>query len=165
MTKTIHCRNRSTAQQRKCLPLILCLILSLLVVGCSALGVNPADSPKKTSGGRSLPPAWTPTPITIPGTGLDIGTWNPCEDAPASQLEIGDIAIVQSTSLKLRLRGEPSLNGTLAGEIAPGDLVEVFNGPNCSDKLVWWEIRSLAAGQTGWAAEGNDYNTWLLRKD
>jgi len=141
----------------------LLLILLFLLVGCSSTGDVPNTSTNLGAGGRPLPPAWTPTPISIPGTGLDVGTWQPCDDAPPSQLEIGDIAIFEGTSFKLRLRGEPSLEGTLGEEIGPGENIEIINGPACSDKLVWWEIKSLVSGITGWAAEGNSYDTWLVR--
>ncbi|OGO17924.1 MAG: hypothetical protein A2Z14_03055 [Chloroflexi bacterium RBG_16_48_8] len=165
MAERINRKNKSTDGKRKQLPFGLCLVVSLLLVGCSIAGGDPASTTSSSSGGKHLPPAWTPTPISIPGTGLDAGTWQPCDDAPPSQLEVGDMAVVEGTSFKLRLRGEPSLMGTLAGEIEPGDIVEIFNGPNCSDKMVWWEIRSVGAGQSGWTAEGNDYNTWLVRID
>jgi hypothetical protein len=141
------------------------LIISLLLVACSSDDGEPSNILGAGKGGRQLPPAWTPTPISIPGTGLDVGTWQPCDDAPPSQLEMGDIAMFEGTSLKLRLRGEPSLAGTLAGEINPGDRIEIINGPACSDQLVWWEVKSMSAGNTGWAAEGNTYDTWLVRVD
>ena len=148
-------------------PIMICLwlIISLLLVGCSSDGGESSNIFGTGKGGRQLPPAWTPTPISIPGTGLDAGTWQPCEDAPPSQLEMGDTAMFEGTSLKLRLRGEPGLAGTLAGEISPGDRIEIINGPACSDQLVWWEVKSISAGNTGWAAEGNTYDTWLVRVD
>jgi hypothetical protein len=141
----------------------LSLIILVLLCGCSSTGDVPDTSSGVGAGGRHLPPAWTPTPISIPGTGMDVGTWQPCDDAPPSQLELGDIAIFEGTSFKLRLRGEPSLAGTLGEEIGPGENIEIINGPACSDKLVWWEIKSLISGITGWAAEGNSYDTWLVR--
>jgi len=142
------------------------LILFLLLVGCSNSGVDGGHNESSLgSGSRQLPPAWTPTPISIPGTGADEGTWQPCDDAPPSRLEVGELAVVEGTNLKLRLRGEPGLVGTLAGEIEPGDVVEVINGPACSDNLVWWEIQSLSSGASGWTAEGNAYGSWLVKVD
>jgi hypothetical protein len=143
----------------------LCLMILVLLTGCSTAEGDTNNILSTSKGGRPLPPAWTPTPISIPGTGLDVGTWQPCDDAPPSQLEVGDTAIFEGTSFKLRLRGEPSLQGTLKEEINPGDRIEIINGPACADKLVWWEIQSSSTGHTGWAAEGNDYDTWLVRAD
>ncbi len=160
--------NRKNGNLRRDIELFhpcLWLMVLLLLVGCSNAGGGSSNTLGAGKVGRQLPPAWTPTPISIPGTGLDAGTWMPCDDAPPSQLEIGDMAVFEGTSFKLRLRGEPSLQGTLKGEINPGDRIDIINGPACSDKLVWWEVQSVNAGATGWAAEGNDYDTWLVRVD
>jgi hypothetical protein len=146
-------------------PLFLGMVILSLVTGCSGVGEGSGSSTSLLKGGKQLPPAWTPTPISIPGTGLDVGTWHPCDDAPPSQLEVGDAAVFEGTSFKLRLRGEPSLEGTLGSEISPGENIEIINGPACSDKLVWWEIKSFRSGNSGWAAEGNSYDTWLVRVD
>jgi hypothetical protein len=138
------------------------LILLFFLVGCTNVGANAGQKEASFgSGGRQLPPAWTPTPISIPGTGADEGTWQPCDDAPPSRLEVGNLAVVEGTSFNLRLRGEPGLGGTLAGEIAPADVVEIINGPACADGLVWWEVQSLSMGHIGWTAEGNAYGNWL----
>jgi len=142
----------------------LLLVLLLFLVGCTNAGADGGQNEAVIgSDSRQLPPAWTPTPISIPDTGADEGTWQPCDDAPPSRLEVGDLAVVDGTSFKLRLRGEPGLEGTLAGEIAPADVVDVINGPACSDQLVWWEVQSLSSGASGWTAEGNAYSTWLMR--
>jgi hypothetical protein len=165
MAERKYLSKKTTHYPIRRLPLILLLISLLLLVGCSGSG----DTTGNTSGGSKssirLPPAWTPTPISIPGTGTDLGTWQPCDDAPPSQLEVGNIAVVEGTTLKMRLRSEPGLQGTLAGEIDPADVLEVINGPACYDKMVWWEVKSRANGLTGWAAEGNSFNTWLMRVD
>jgi hypothetical protein len=111
-----------------------------------------------------LPPLWTPTPISIPGEGPEEGTWIPCDDGPPSQLELGDTAVIEEgTAFSIRLRGEPGLSGTIIGAVVPGDILEVTNGPACFDKLVWWEVRSLGTGDSGWTAEGNSYGAWILR--
>ena len=142
----------------------LLLVLLLFLVGCTNAGADGGHNETGIgSGSRQLPPVWTPTPISIPGTGADEGTWQPCNDAPPSRLEVGDLAVVQGTSFNLRLRGEPGLEGTLAGEIAPADVVDVINGPACFDQLVWWEVQSLSSGNSGWIAEGNAYGSWLKR--
>lgn len=149
----------------KYLLLMLSLVLLLFLVGCSASGEATGNNSGGSGDSIRLPPAWTPTPISIPGTGDDLGTWQPCDDAPPSQLEVGNLAVTQEISLKMRLRKEPGLQGNLGGEIDPSDVLEVINGPACYDQMVWWEVRSMANGQTGWVAEGNFYNNWLVRVD
>lgn len=149
----------------KLLRYCLLVVVLLFIAGCAGLGEGSDYTGAGAGGSIRLPPAWTPTPISIPGTGADVGNWEPCDDAPPSQLEVGDLAVVEGTSLKLRLRGEPGVQGTLAGEIDLVDVVEIINGPACADKLVWWEVRSMSDGHSGWTAEGNAYNTWLVRVD
>jgi hypothetical protein len=138
------------------------LVLLLFLVGCSSAGADNGHN-QAVVGNSSiqLPPVWTPTPISIPGTGADEGTWQPCDDAPPSRLEVGDKAIVEGTSFQIRLRGEPSLEGTLKGQIAPAEVVEIINGPACAEQLVWWEVLALGSGESGWTAEGNAYGSWL----
>jgi hypothetical protein len=165
MTERYYNREKKNRGRINLFQVCLWMTILLLVAGCSALGEGSSSSSSVVKGGKQLPPAWTPTPISIPGTGLDVGTWQPCDDAPASQLEVGDTAVFEGTSFKLRLRGEPSLEGTLGSEISPGENIEIINGPACSDKLVWWEIKSFRSGTSGWAAEGNSYDTWLVRVD
>jgi hypothetical protein len=144
----------------------LWLFLLMALTGCSVLGTDSAVGPEPTRGGAILlPPAWTPTPISIPGTGGEQGTWQPCDDGPPSQLEVGDLALVEGSSFKIRLRSEPGLTGTLTNTVLPGDIIQVVNGPACFDQLVWWEVQSMSSGDTGWTAEGNEYGAWLLRID
>jgi hypothetical protein len=136
--------------------MLILLPLLVLLVACSGRGKN----------GESvqLPPLWTPTPIAGAGMVLEEGTWLPCNDGPPSKLELGDTAMIEeSSSFSIRLRGEPGLSGTIIGSVVPGDLLEVTNGPACFDQLVWWEVRSLGTGDSGWTAEGNTYGPWILR--
>jgi hypothetical protein len=165
MTERTDNREKKVRGKRFLFQLCLGITILILMAGCSSIGGDTGGNSATVKGGMQLPPAWTPTPISIPGTGLDVGTWMPCDDAPPSQLEVGDTAVFEGTSFKLRLRGEPSLEGTLGSELSPGENIEVINGPACSDKLVWWEIKSFRSGVSGWAAEGNSYDTWLVRID
>jgi Tol biopolymer transport system component len=40
--------------------------------------------------------------------------------------------------------------------------MDILAGPTCQNGWVWWEIRSLTTGLTGWTAEGDGQNYWLL---
>jgi hypothetical protein len=135
---------------------IILIPLLFVLVSCSGRGSNGASV--------QLPPLWTPTPIAGAETGLAEGAWIPCNDGPPSSLELGDTAMVEEgASFSIRLRGEPGLSGTVIGSVIPGDLIEITNGPACFDRLVWWEVRSLETGDSGWTAEGNSYGAWILR--
>ena len=141
--------------------LLMMVVFSILVVACGGgggLGEGPDD-------GIRLPPAWTPTAVAVPG-GVDEGTWLPCDNAPPSQLQVGDNAVLdEGIEFAIRLRSEPGLTGTITSTITQSDILEVVGGPACYDYLVWWEIRSIGTGSAGWTAEGNSFGAWVLRVD
>lgn len=135
--------------------LFLLVILCALLVGCSRGGGEDE--------GIRLPPAWTPTAIALPGGGGE-GSWVPCDNAPPSQLQIGDNAILdESIQFEVRLRSEPGLSGTVISTVTMEDILEVSGGPACYDHLVWWEVRSLGTGSAGWTAEGNSFGPWIIK--
>lgn len=142
---------------------------TMLILGlfCTFLAAcNDSGGANGGSGnGIQLPPAWTPTAIGVP-EGEDEGTWLPCDNAPPSQLQVGDNATLdQGIDFAIRLRSEPGLTGTIISSITHIDILEVVNGPACYDHLVWWEIRSIGTGISGWTAEGNSFGPWILRVD
>ena len=138
-----------------------CALSAFVIIGCSGGGRGDGSNDS-----IRLPPAWTPTAITLPGGGIEEGTWKPCDDGPASQLQLGDRAMIEdSAGFAIRLRGEPGINGTIKGSIIVGDILEVTNGPACLDQMVWWELTSLGTGDSGWTAEGNSYGAWILGID
>jgi hypothetical protein len=139
------------------------LILGLFCTFLSAC--NGSEANGDSGDGVQLPPAWTPTAIGVP-EGEDEGTWVPCDNAPPSQLQVGDNATLdQGIEFAIRLRGEPGLTGTIISTITQIDILEIVNGPACYDHLVWWEIRSIGTGNSGWTAEGNSFGPWILRID
>ena len=139
------------------------LILGLFCTFLTACNGSEANS--DSGDGVQLPPAWTPTAIGVP-EGEDEGTWLPCDNAPPSQLQVGDNATLdQGIEFAIRLRGEPGLTGTIISTITQIDILEIVNGPACYDHLVWWEIRSIGTGNSGWTAEGNSFGPWILRID
>ncbi len=140
------------------------LILGLFCIFLAAC--NGSGGANGGSGnGIQLPPAWTPTAIGVL-EGEDEGTWLPCDNAPPSQLQVGDNATLdQGIDFAIRLRSEPGLTGTIISSITHIDILEVVNGPACYDHLVWWEMRSIGTGISGWTAEGNSFGPWILRVD
>lgn len=60
------------------------------------------------------------------------------------------------------VREAPGRNSTKIGLIQPGEEVEILDGPACADGWVWWQVRSLGTGLTGWTAEGDENNRWLV---
>jgi hypothetical protein len=59
-----------------------------------------------------------------------------------------------------RLRQQPTSSSTLIGEVPPGGIFTVLDGPVCtSGGLAWWQINFN--GIIGWTAEGNAGVYWL----
>jgi hypothetical protein len=137
----------------------------VLLTGCLAKQNAGTDGGKSDGEVIKLPPAWTPTPVSIPGSGADLGVWHPCGDeGPPSRLELGITVIIkEGMSYSIRLRAQPGISGSESGSIHPNDVLRVVDGPRCLDQLVWWEVQSMATGEMGWAVEGNQYDSWLVR--
>lgn len=109
---------------------------------------------------RSVDPSW-PLIIMQPP---DHPYWQACGGAALSRLAVGDRAQVsEATQTANRLRDAPGLAvGRPVGLIAPGEVLDVLEGPECSDGLVWWRVRVVSGGREGWTAEGNQEGAWLL---
>jgi hypothetical protein len=58
-----------------------------------------------------------------------------------------------------RLRSDPSIDGSVLGQIPGGAQISVLDGPVCDDAngIVWWQVEYN--GQSGWTAEslGDSY--------
>lgn len=57
------------------------------------------------------------------------------------------------------IRSLPGLNGFRIGQLPPGALFDVLDGPQCADGYIWWQIAYTPPGTaaetiTGWTAEG-----------
>lgn len=132
------------------------VVLCAVLVACSGSGGD-------GDGRIRLPPAWTPTAIALPGVPSE-GSWVPCDNAPPSQLQLGDKAVLdEGIEFEIRIRSEPGLSGTITSTVSTNDILEISGGPACYDHLVWWEVRSLGTGASGWTAEGNSFGPWILK--
>lgn len=108
----------------------------------------------------ALPPTAPPSPTFTPEVKP---TWMPCTGTYFSRLYVGDIAFVSfNPPLPNRLRRQPNVASEVIGMLQPGERMEIIGGPVCSDQWIWWEIRSLATGLTGWTAEGDRNAYWLV---
>ncbi|MDW8299059.1 MAG: SH3 domain-containing protein [Anaerolineae bacterium] len=84
-----------------------------------------------------------------------------CEGAPPSRLVIGKRAVVLGEQPS-NVRAQPSLRAMVLFQappyISPEDsartaVLEVLEGPVCSDSFAWWRVR--LDNREGWAAEGD----------
>ena len=107
---------------------------------------------------------WAPMEWTTTGgvvTGQAASTAEPASGlcALAPLLEAGDRAIV-SPGLANRVRSAASTNAQVLGNIQPGEVVDVLQGPVCNDGYYWYRIQN--ARISGWTVEGSADEYWLL---
>jgi len=61
-----------------------------------------------------------------------------------------------------RVRSAPVKSDNIIGQIYPGTILQVIEGPVCADGLVFWKVTSEAIpGGAGWTAEGDGIDYWL----
>ena len=125
-------------------------------------GIAPTLTPFPTN---TLSPAQPTSPTTSAATNTPTAkpTWMPCAGSKYSRLYVGDIAYVSfDPPLPNRVRSQPSKTGTYLGMLQPGERMDIIGGPECADQAIWWQVRSLASGLTGWTAEGDSKDYWLV---
>jgi len=111
--------------------------------------MHACDEPYQAGTAATAAPETTPTVFTCPG-------------APAPQLKSGSRAIASDqSSTPSRVRSAPGTNAQIIGLIQPRQVVDVLDGPQCANGYVWWQVRLMDSGLTGWTAEGYGSNYWL----
>ena len=92
--------------------------------------------------------------------------WAPCPGAPETQLFSGMYAYVSTDPpYANNVRWAPGKSNELVGQIQPGESMEILAGPSCGNGWVWWYVEELDTGLTGWTAEGDFSNYWLVPCD
>jgi hypothetical protein len=77
-----------------------------------------------------------------------------------SQLESGIDAKVVTDAINIREK--PGTTQTVVGVIYTGEKVKLYNEPPiCSEDYLWWKIKAINSGITGWAVEGTVAERWL----
>jgi hypothetical protein len=84
----------------------------------------------------------SPTATTVPG------------------LAVGQSARV-SASGGLNVRDQASTSGRLVGQLSPGTVVTLKDGPALANDYTWWQVDD-GAGMVGWAAAGPQEDPWLV---
>lgn len=89
-------------------------------------------------------------------------TWLACPNTFLSQLRVGMKGkLSEEPPLPNRVREQANTTSKIIGLIQPGEIVDILDGPGCSNGWVWWKIRK-SDGLTGWTAEGDGSSYWLL---
>ncbi len=83
-----------------------------------------------------------------------------CPDALPSFLdgkERGRVTITPpgKTPIPVRVHSEPGLKSEGVAQLTDGTSFDIVDGPQCVDRLVWWQIRTHDERQSGWVAEGD----------
>ncbi len=99
-------------------------------------------------------------PETVP----TLASYKACDGADLlTQLAVGDTATVAiDPPLPNRVRQAPNTTGTILGYVDPGQSVTIIDGPVCSEGWVWWKVEAQSGSLTGWTAEGDQDNFWLI---
>lgn len=121
-----------------------------------------ATTREEAAATRTPTPTITPTPtlVIIPVTSQPTTLGEVCTNAYPTRLTVGTRAIV-TTSPRLNLRREPTTSTkNIVGQIYPGDIVVVRDGPRCAEDMVWWRVES-EIGLVGWASEGSAQEYFL----
>ena len=86
-----------------------------------------------------------------------------CEGAPPTRLNTGLFAYVNpEPPLPNNLRSAAGENNEIMGYIEPGQAMKILEGPECADGWLWWKVQPLETDLTGWTAEGDAQNYWLI---
>jgi Tol biopolymer transport system component len=115
---------------------------------------------KVLAASSSYAPAWRP------GIIVNQADIRPLDDCTGgwTRLTAGQTTQVMGAAgdLPLRVRSEPLKGDNVIGQIQPGTIVQVLEGPVCADGLVFWKASSAAIpGGSGWIAEGDGTEYWL----
>jgi hypothetical protein len=87
----------------------------------------------------------------------------PCPNTLPSQLAVGTRAMVSTDPpLANTVRATPNLKGEKTGIIPAGQEIELLEGPRCVNDYNWWRVKDLKTNLTGWTAEGDHKNYWLV---
>lgn len=113
------------------------------------------ENSKKTQTNATFTPTvyMTPTPVS----------YFPLAKCPSSQLHVGDSAFINYEGGKNKLRNTPETHPSdnMIGEILPGEVIEIIDGPKCDFGLLLWEVRTTR-NETGWTPETNGEEFWIL---
>jgi len=110
---------------------------------------------------QAAPPSPTPVPTRTATSEFEL--WQPCAGSYPSRLRVGDKAYISyDPPLPNRVRTDPNTSGEVVGYLQVGEKMTILDGPVCAQCWIWWRVRFLDTGITGWTAEGDFENYWLV---
>lgn len=144
------------------------------LTGVSATSETPLPT-LATLQGPAAPPAnaatLTPWPTNTlafqPSATPAAGTpWPACPGSRDSRLRVGVFATVSTDPPQANnVRDAAGVDHLKIGQIQPGERVKIIAGPACVESWTWWKVQSADGSLTGWTAEGDAGNYWLVPVD
>lgn len=126
------------------------------------LPLNPTVTPQVFAATSTPWPTNTPDFIASP-TPSSGTPWAACPGAYDSRLRKGGFATVSLDPPQANnVRAGAGIEGRWVGQIQPGELVEIIDGPRCVAGWVWWKIESQESDVIGWTSEGDEEDYWLV---
>lgn len=134
----------------------------ILLLGLGALPAWAQTAPARTPSPATIAP---PTPTPTPGGLLtQTAAAVTCPDAPPSRMVIGERGRVAIDDPRpLNIRSGAGTSNEIIGQIPARGIFVVLDGPRCSQRYAWYQIRYRQDGQPviGWIAEG-DANAYFV---
>ncbi|MFC1878897.1 hypothetical protein ACFLZW_03180 [Chloroflexota bacterium] len=129
-------------------------------------GSPPSATPPPTGSATATPtpvPSRTPTSSPSPTITPEYTLWQPCSGSYHSRLHVGDKAYISyDPPLPNRVRSQANTTSEIKGYLQVGEEMVILDGPVCAESWIWWYVRSLDTGLTGWTAEGDFESYWLV---
>lgn len=96
-------------------------------------------------------------PVALAQTGFE------CPGAPMSRMQAGQRGFVSfDPPSPSRVRELPGTQERILGQLQPGDVFLVLDGPICIDNYAWWRIQADGGDLQGWVAEGDRSDYWIM---
>jgi hypothetical protein len=110
-----------------------------------------------------VPVAAQSTPMPASQAASPTQTVVSCPNALPTRLQAGGYAYVDpDPPLSNRVRSGPGPDSPVIGDIEPGEAMKILGGPVCAQDRLWWEVQALEGSLTGWTAEGDSQDYWLV---
>lgn len=82
-----------------------------------------------------------------------------CPGAPPPRLVRGEMGMV-TPGQPNNVREQPTKTAQVVGQLQPGDVFDIWDGPVCAEGYNWWQVRT-GADLFGWTPEGSGSDYWL----
>jgi hypothetical protein len=50
----------------------------------------------------------------------------------------------------------------MVSKLPPGTVIQVIDGPECADGIIYWKVVGVNKNVEGWTGEGDEESYWLI---